>query len=499
MDKTNESAVESSASSAEVGNDKSKIRPVDTSTAAKAVIWYTFGSILLKGISFISTPIFTRLLTKEEYGAFSNITTFASLLTIFSTLELSASMFRARTDFKDDMHRYMFSLMPFGNLITGALYILVCIFMSDIERIFSIDSFYVHLIFVNLIVSPATTMITTYLRYLYRYKLSTAISIGSAVLNVVVSLGFVLALENNLLGRTFGNYIVSIVIGLICYVYLFVKGRRVKASYFTYAIQITFPLVFHLLSMYILGQSDKLMITSICGNEANALYSLAYSCGIVLSFVWASLNSAFSPIIGDSLAAETPEYTRKMTFPYLAIYVVPTFLLMLLGPELVLIMGGESYAEAVYVIPPVVAGSVIQYTYTLYVNIEQYDKKTWRVAFGTTLAAATNIGLNAIFIPIYGYIAAAYTTLVCYLILFIIHFTSVKLMKKTHYYNTKAVFAIICLALIMLITSTVLYFVPVVRYIVSGLYMILVAFLLFKFKDKIISLLRPKKKSIKQD
>lgn len=492
MDEKNEGVVDNSTSSTNESS-KPKIHTVDTSTAAKAVIWYTFGSIFLKGISFISTPIFTRLLTKDEYGAFSNITTFASLLTIFSTLELSASMFRARTDFRDDMHRYMFSLMPFGNLITAVLYVFACIFMPDIERIFSIDSFYVHLIFISLMVVPATTMITTYLRYLYRYKLSTAISVGTAVLNVVVSLGFVLALENDLFGRTFGHYLVSIIIGLICYVYLIVKGRKIKPSYCKYAIQISFPLVFHLLSMYILGQSDKLMITNICGNEANALYSLAYSCGIVLSFVWASLNSAFSPMIGDTLAAEKPEYTRKMTFPYLGIYVVPAFLLMLLGPELVLIMGGKPYAESVYVIPPVVAGSVIQYTYTLYVNIEQYDKKTWRVAFGTAIAAATNIGLNALLIPIYGYIAAAYTTLFCYLVLLAIHFTSVKLMKKTHYYNTKAVFFIISVAISMCGISTFLYFNDVIRLITAGVYMIALAYLLFKYKDKIIGLLRPKR------
>ncbi len=467
--------------------------PVGTSKAAKAVVWYTFGSVLLKGISFISTPIFTRLLTKEEFGAYSNITTFASLLTIFSTLELSASMFRARTDFKSDMHRYMFSLLPFGNLITGVLYVFACIFMSDIERIFTIDSFYVHLIFIVLLVSPATTMLTTYLRYIYKYKLSTVISVGTAILHIVVSLGFVLALENNLFGRTFGHYIVSIVIGVVCYIYLLVKGRKVKASYFTYAIQISFPLVFHLLSMYILGQSDKLMITAICGNEANALYSLAYSCGIVLSFVWSSLNSAFSPIIGDSLASGNSEYTHKMTFSYLTVYIVPTFLLMLLAPELVFIMGGEPYAEAVNVIPPVTAGSIIQYTYTLYVNVEQYDKKTWRVALGTAIAAAANIGLNALLIPIFGYIAAAYTTLFCYLLLLLIHFTSVKLMKKTHYYNTKVVFGIVAMSLVFTGVSTILYFNNIVRLVIAGIYVAIVALLMYKYKSRIINLFRSKR------
>ena len=44
--------------------------------AVKSVLWYTIGNVLLKGIAFISTPIFTRLLTRNDFGAFNNIRPF---------------------------------------------------------------------------------------------------------------------------------------------------------------------------------------------------------------------------------------------------------------------------------------------------------------------------------------------------------------------------------------------------------------------------------------
>ena len=75
---------------------------------------------------------------------------------------------------------------------------------------------------------------------------------------------------------------------------------------------------------------------------------------------------------------------------------------------------------------PVAMGCVCQFMYTLYVNIEQYKKKTVGMAIASVTAALINYALNALFIPKYGYIAAAYTTLFGYLVLFIIHMLIVK-------------------------------------------------------------------------
>lgn len=60
------------------------------------------------------------------------------------------------------------------------------------------------------------------------------------------------------------------------------------------------------------------------------------------------------------------------------------------------------------------------FAYSLYVNIEHYYKKTPYITVNTIIAAASNIVLNFIFIPRYGYIAAAYTTLASYFISFCI-------------------------------------------------------------------------------
>ncbi|GAH32940.1 unnamed protein product, partial [marine sediment metagenome] len=70
------------------------------------------------------------------------------------------------------------------------------------------------------------------------------------------------------------------------------------------------------------------------------------------------------------------------------------------------------------------------FLYTLYGNYSFYRKKTGLISLTTLFAGGINIGLNYWLIPIYGYVAAAYTTLVSYFLLFLFHFLNVKYILK---------------------------------------------------------------------
>lgn len=70
---------------------------------------------------------------------------------------------------------------------------------------------------------------------------------------------------------------------------------------------------------------------------------------------------------------------------------------------------------------PIVLSMYYAFLYTLPSSVEYYYKKTKLIALGTMLAAGMNILLNAVFIPSFGYVAAAYTTVVCYLLYYLLH------------------------------------------------------------------------------
>ena len=91
---------------------------------AKASIWFVICSIIQKGIALITVPLFTRILTQEEYGTVSLYTSWMTIVTIFATLELPTGVFnKAMIKYEDDRDGYTSSSLVLSSLITLSLFI----------------------------------------------------------------------------------------------------------------------------------------------------------------------------------------------------------------------------------------------------------------------------------------------------------------------------------------------------------------------------------------
>ena len=109
-----------------------------------------------------------------------------------------------------------------------------------------------------------------------------------------------------------------------------------------------------------------------------------------------------------------------------------SFGLSCLAPEIMHILADEKFYEGVYVVPPVALGLFFSFVYTMYANIEFYFEKNKFSMYISCAGAVMNIILNYIGIKIFGYIAAAYTTLICYIVFSLGHYlyTSVIIRKN---------------------------------------------------------------------
>ena len=99
---------------------------------------------------------------------------------------------------------------------------------------------------------------------------------------------------------------------------------------------------------------------------------------------------------------------------------VLSWILVMLAPEEILILGGSRYRAAVWLIAPMVSGTLFRFFSYSYSAIENYYKKTKYVAAGTIGTMILNVILNYVCILKFGYMAAAYTTAISYLILLIV-------------------------------------------------------------------------------
>nr|WP_319219496.1 oligosaccharide flippase family protein [uncultured Trichococcus sp.] len=458
----------------------------------KSSIWYIVSNILLKGLSFFTVPIFTRLMNQQDFGNFSNFTSWISILTIVGTISLHSSLVSARFDFKDDLDSYNLSILTLGSLFTLGMYAVISLNFQFFERVFSMTSFYINVMFSYIMVSQTITIFQNIQRFKYKYKQSVFISLFASLSSIITSLYLVNVFEDKLLGRIIGFYLPLIAINLILYIGYIRKGKYVKLKYWKYAIKICIPFVTHLLSLTILASSDRIMITNILGSTQTALYSLAYSISTIVVVLWSSINVAFSPWLGEKIHENNTKAVYKISTVYVLVIAVPIVGIMLIAPEVLYIMGGKAYMDAKYVMPPVMVACFLQYVYTMYVNVEQYKKKTIGMMVASVLAATLNVILNFKFIPYFGYIGAAYSTMLCYGVLLVFHYLLVKKMNLAHIYNTKNILIIIVIVLIISFVVLLLYNNTILRYFITLGYGVALTYLLKKYWLEVKIILKKK-------
>lgn len=461
--------------------------------ALKSGIWYTVSNFLIRSIGFITTPIFTRILTKAEFGAFNNYSSWLSIITVFVTLNLESTLISARYDYKDKFDEYILSVLSLSTISAAIWFIFVNIFSDRITSFMGLDISYINAMLLYLVFLPAVNLFQARERYYFEYKktviTSLFISIGTALLSVLL----VQSMNNRLTGRIIGSIIPTVVLGIAFYLFFINKGKKIKIEYWKYALPVCLPYIPHLLSMTLLNSTDRVMIDKWCGSEATALYSLAYNCGAIVTLLLTSMNSAFAPWLGEKISENKTDEIRKFTKIYISAFVFMAIGIMLVSPEVLWILGGESYMEAIYVMTPVSMGCICQFLYTLFVNVEQFKKKTIGMAFASAVAAIVNLTLNYIFIPQIGYLAAAYTTLVGYLCLLCIHMYLVYRLKLNNVYSYRFVWGAVFVGMCAMILITLSYSMPAIRYIALGIYCLFLFLLFFKFKDQVLKLVRIRK------
>ena len=458
--------------------------------AIKSGVWFTISNFIMRGIGFITTPIFTRLMTKAEYGDFSNFQTWMMILLYITSLDLEASLIRAVFDFKDDIDRYVHSIISLSMISTAIFWIMSIIFREFAVSIFSVESVYIDCMFLYLMFCPAVNIFQNVERFKYKYKWTVATSLSISIGASLLSVFLVIFMQDKLRGRIIGFIIPTVAVGLTIAIYYFLKAKRINIHYWRYALPITLPYIPHLLSMYLLSNMDRVMIKRFCGSDFVALYSLAYTSGMIITILVTSINSAFSPWLAEKLIKKDYENIRNISVPYVAIFSFFAFGTVLITPEILYVLGGPSYLEAKYVMPPVAAGCLLQFVYCMYVNVEQFEKKTVGMAIASVIAAGVNFVLNSIFIPRYGYIAAAYTTYVGYFVLLIMHLWLVRRLGMSAIYKNKQILVIAVLASLLIFFTNVLLDNLALRIVTIVIYLAILIVFFFKTKEQFVKWLK---------
>jgi O-antigen/teichoic acid export membrane protein len=245
-----------------------------------------------------------------------------------------------------------------------------------------------------------------------------------------------------------------------------IKRGRVfyNKEYWFYALKIGLPMIPHGLALVILNKIDSLMIMNYCGRHDGGIYTTGYSIAVLLSVVTNAIGQAYLPWFNEKLHAKERKTIRDNNILLMVAGCVMTLAFITVGPEAIKLLTAPRYHACMYVLPPVAVGTLCQYFYTNYVNLELFHKKTALIAVNSIIAAVANVVLNYIFIRRYGYLAAAYTTVAGYLLLMGLHCFCTRVLLKERLYADLLYFVLLFITGAAGIGLLPLYDRPLLRY-----------------------------------
>ena len=391
--------------------------------AVKASIWFTVCSIIQKGISVLTMPIFTRLMSTEQYGQYNVFLTWYNILVLLVTLNVHSELFnKGLIEHWEDKNNYTASQA--GLLITlGVFWIILYLpFQCFLNKILGLTTVLVFSMILEIIGTAIVGLWSARKRFEYDYKKIVKLTLSMAILNPIVGIIAVLIANQKAEAKLIANAIIPILfsIGII---FVFRKRGRLFSNrkWWKPVIIASLPLVPHYLSLVLLNQSDKLMINYFSGPADAAIYSVAHTAGLIMAIVNNSINGSFVPWAYNRMKNHNGDGIKKVANSLLLIVAVVNISLIWLAPEAIKLLAAPQYSEAVWCLVPIAMSVFFYFAYTLFVDIEIYYGANHYIAIASATAALMNIVLNYYFIPIYGYIAAGYTTLFSYFSTMLLH------------------------------------------------------------------------------
>lgn len=414
-------------------NDKTRERKAGN-RVLKAGIGYTIGNYLLKGLSFFTIPIFTRLLTTQDYGKYNVFLSYENIIFVLIGFAIHSSYKNARYRYGlasegaekgKDYHSYVSTTICLVLCSTAGWLLAVNIFGDAIENFLQLDKVCLNLLVLYAFGNAVMTCYNTDAGIDYRYQKFIKVSGINAILNILLSLFLIVFVfqKDKYIGRILGSTIAIVVVAVNIIIEFWKREKPCKdLSLLKWGVKYSIPIIPHGLSQIVLNQFDRIMIMKMGTDENAGIYSFAYNIYAIVQVTANSLDSVWGPWFYQKRKDNDLFSIRKYSGYYASYMALFSSAIIFMAPEIVKILASENYWDAIYSVIPIAAGGYFAFLYTIPSCVEYYYGKTQYIASGTIMAAIVNIILNFVFIKKYGYIAAAYTTLATYFLYFLLHY-----------------------------------------------------------------------------
>ena len=379
------------------------------------------GTFISKVLVFLLMPLYTALLSTEQFGSADILTQTANLLIPLASLGISDGLFRFALDSDSQKRKEVFG-SAIGVFLAGMPMLAIFI---QLLRFFGIYDGYLTLIFFYVCSANIHLICANYLRACDRTKAFALQGIANTVLTILLNLLFLVVLDMGVLGYVLSvavsDLLITVVVFFLCGLYREVRINLRNKELIASMLRFSIPYIITTLMWMITSSSDRFIVAAFAGTSENGLYAAAYKLPTLISLAGGVFIEAWQfSSVNDAKPEERAKFFGDVYRNYMGIMFMGASALVAFAKLLSIMLLDDAYYSSWQYVPVLSIAMIFSAFSAFMGSVYFLEKKSLRSFVTAGIGALTNIVLNFIFIPFFGAMGAAVATVISYIVAFVI-------------------------------------------------------------------------------
>ncbi|UKA29910.1 lipopolysaccharide biosynthesis protein [Photobacterium damselae] len=378
---------------------------------------YLVSNILNAVIPFLLLPVLTRYLSPAEYG---QIAMFQTLLAGIGTFIGLNSVGAANRKFYDGdidetvLRQFNGSCIQILIVSSIIAFIGIFLFKNQLSEFLAIPASWILAAVVISAFGFITSMRLGQWQIRSQAKCFGILQVSSSLMNMLLSLLFVIVLTQGAQGRIEAQVITGILAAIISFIWLY-KDKLLQVNKWNYkqineALSFGVPLIPHHVGFFLISAVDRFFINQKLGLNDAGVYMVAVQLSSAMAIIFDAINKAYVPWLFERLKRNNYKEKKqivKYTYAYFLIVIFIAILAFIIGPFFITLIAGDKYNAAGSVIGLLCLGQAFGGMYLMVTNYIFYTKKTKQLSVVTILTGLVNVLMLLVLVKNYGLIGAA--------------------------------------------------------------------------------------------
>ena len=424
---------------------------------AKNTIIITIGKICTQLITFFLLPLYTGILSTEEYGAVDLLNTLVSLLLPIVTFQVEQAVFRELIEVrgKKDKESRIISSAVITVIFQCIVYLVIFALISPF-----INNHYKFFLATNVVANIFLSLLLQIARGFgdnKKYAFASFISaLSTIIFNVLFLVVIKLGANGMLLGTMLGQIVATIYLFISLKLYKYLKVKDYKKEVIKSLWKYSLPLIPNAISWWVFNASDRVIASAFLGVDQNGILAASLKFSAVFITFYNIFNMSWTESISIAIKDDdVNDYFNRMLNIVLRLFTAMGVGMIACMPFVFPIMINEKFSAGYGLIPISIVGSLFNVIVGLISVIYVAEKNTKAIASTSIVSAVINIIVHLVLIKFIGLYAAVISTFVAFFVMSIYRLMD----ASKRYFKIKIDMKFIIQSLIALIFVFVSYYI----------------------------------------